>query len=235
MLWLGVPRGDREAPCALLSGAAAEIPCLSPASCSNGLPVPCHGDGCGLPRGALTGPRTRRLQHVPGCAPAAAHPYLRRVSTQGWGGTGGLEGAWRYLDPKTLGAARLGVGVPPRAAVWHSRGPSAPSHPPPLRPAAAASWLAALLTLPPWAPPRRRLVLGSAFGAELLNSAAVSACTAGLLCTEAQLSEHLPSLHHSESPPGTGSAPQAALCPSSCPCPPSLGRVHPLFSPTPQS
>lgn len=92
MLWLMMPCGDREAPCALLSGAAAEIPCLSPASCSNGVPVPCHGDGCGLPRGALTGPRTRRLQHVPGCAPAATHPHLRRVSTWGWGG--GL-GAWR--------------------------------------------------------------------------------------------------------------------------------------------
>lgn len=126
MLWLMMPCGDREAPCALLSGAAAEIPCLSPASCSNGVPVPCHGDGCGLPRGALTGPRTRRLQHVPGCAPAATHPHLRRVSTWGWGGGWGLGGGMALPGPQNPGCCPSRGGGPASGCSLAQPGPLSP-------------------------------------------------------------------------------------------------------------
>ncbi|XP_064378947.1 RNA binding protein fox-1 homolog 3 isoform X8 [Dromaius novaehollandiae] len=51
--------------------------------CSNGVPLPRHGDGRGLPRGPLAGPRTRRLQHLPRRPAAAAHPHLRRGRVPG--------------------------------------------------------------------------------------------------------------------------------------------------------
>lgn len=134
------------------TAAAAGIPCLSPPSCSNGVPIPCHGDGCGLPRGTPTGPRTCRLQHVPGCAPTAAHPHLRRVST---GAGGGSE----PLGPP-------GVGVPPCAAAQHGWGTW--PLPVPLRARCGSCLLAS-----PAADsalrgaPRRRLLFGFPFGAEL--------------------------------------------------------------------
>lgn len=136
----------------LCAAAAAGIPCLSPPSCSNGVPIPCHGDGCGLPRGTPTGPRTCRLQHVPGCAPTAAHPHLRRVST---GAGGGSE----PLGPP-------GVGVPPCAAAQHGWGTR--PLPVPLRARCGSCLLAS-----PAADsalrgaPRRRLLFGFPFGAEL--------------------------------------------------------------------
>lgn len=70
---------------ALAAGVPAMHPRLSLPSCSNGVPVPCHGHGCRLPRGTSTGTRTRRLQHLPGCAAATTHPHLRRVSTRAAG------------------------------------------------------------------------------------------------------------------------------------------------------
>lgn len=66
-----------------LCGLAVESPQVSLPSCSNGVPIPHHGNGRGLPRGTPTGTRTRRLQHLPGRATATAHPHLRRVSTRG--------------------------------------------------------------------------------------------------------------------------------------------------------
>lgn len=83
----GCPAVAAGGPSRALRGAAAESPRLFPPSRSNGVPVPRHGDGRGLPRGTLTGTRTRRLQHLPGCAAATAHPHLRRVSTRAAAGT----------------------------------------------------------------------------------------------------------------------------------------------------
>lgn len=92
-LWHGTPCGGCGGPGRAPSGAAAESPRLCPLSCSNGVPVPRHGDSRGLPRGTLTGTRTCCLQHLPGCAAAATHPHLRRVSTQAAGGTAPGHGA----------------------------------------------------------------------------------------------------------------------------------------------
>lgn len=84
---MGCPAVAAGGPSCALWGAAVESPHLFPPSRSNGVPVPRHGDGRGLPRGTLTGTRTRRLQHLPGCAAATAHPHLRRVSTRAAAGT----------------------------------------------------------------------------------------------------------------------------------------------------
>lgn len=84
---MGCPAVAAGGPSCALWGAAVESPHLFPPSRSNGVPVPRHGDSRGLPRGTLTGTRTRRLQHLPGCAAATAHPHLRRVSTRAAAGT----------------------------------------------------------------------------------------------------------------------------------------------------
>uniref|UniRef100_A0A674H1I0 RNA binding fox-1 homolog 3 n=1 Tax=Taeniopygia guttata TaxID=59729 RepID=A0A674H1I0_TAEGU len=89
---------------------AVESPQVSPASCSNGVPVPRHGNGRGLPRGAPTGPRPRRLQHLSGCAAAAAHPHLRRVSTRRAAGRGAWAATPLRVCPGILGLCMSGTG-----------------------------------------------------------------------------------------------------------------------------
>uniref|UniRef100_A0A8C3QWZ2 RNA binding fox-1 homolog 3 n=1 Tax=Cyanoderma ruficeps TaxID=181631 RepID=A0A8C3QWZ2_9PASS len=96
-------------------GGRVESPQVSPASCSNGVPVPRHGHGRGVPRGTPTGPRTRRLQHLPRCAAAAAHPHLRSVSTRG------LLGQGRCCPGSALpprGSHTAGTAAAPAAAAW---------------------------------------------------------------------------------------------------------------------